>query len=124
MTAQCQLNQDLCPISRGDTVPFTFNFKQPDGTPLNIVDMTLTYSMRLDIKEPSTAIEQSVTFPDTADSLIGQGNLKILPNFTEQLLAGRTYCFKFILDDHIEDIFTVGRGRIKVWPDTEYPEDL
>jgi hypothetical protein len=110
---ECAIQQDLCPFYRGDTIPFEFTFKQPDDTPLDITDMTLTFSMKEDPDDELPVLSVSTTFPDDADSHNGKGSLKIQSSDTIDLEPDINYYFDFQLENGSE-IFTVGAGRVKV----------
>jgi len=116
MVNECLVPQDLCDIARGDTVPFGFTFKQPDGTPLPIAGMVLWFTAKLDPEtelDPAAAIQQNVTFPVSPDSTAGIGSMKVLPAATELLIPGEKYKFDFQLTNGPDDVFTVGEGSFK-----------
>lgn len=115
----CAVHQDLCDISRGDTIPFTFQFTNPDGTEMDIQGMSLIFEMRLDPKTVLPDLMQEEIFIADADTVLGRGAMKILPIKTATLIAGMTYCYKFIFKQATNDIFTVGRGKVSVNPDAQ-----
>jgi hypothetical protein len=111
---ECAIQQDLCPIFRGDSVPFNFTFTQPDGTALDITDMTLTFTMKEYSDDPEAVLQKSVVFPDSQESRDGIGSMKILPSETADLEPGIKYYYDFQLETVDGDIFTLGTGRIMV----------
>lgn len=114
MVDTCPVPQDLCPITRGDTVPFDVEFLQPDETPMDVTGMTLFFTMELD---GALALESFVTFPADAESVAGRGTLKVLPSETDLLSAGKRHKYAFKLTNGPDDVFTVGRGFVKVEDD-------
>ena len=114
--AQCMIEQQLCAISRGDSVPFNFRFTE-NGDPLKITGMTLQLILKEDIKQKEPDMIKEVIFPDDANSDAGLGNLRLYPDDTMKLRAGVTYCFKFKLLNGALDVSTVGLGTLPVNPD-------
>lgn len=115
----CAIEQDLCNVSRGDTMPFTFGFTNPDKSEMDIQGMRLTFEMRLDSKSVDPDLSEEVVFGADAETALGRGSMKILPSKTTMLIAGMKYCYKFIFEQSSTDIYTVGRGAITVNPDAQ-----
>jgi hypothetical protein len=111
MTESCTIEQDLCPVTVGDTVPFDFEFTFPDGTPINISGQKLTFMVSVNPDYDPITITQETIFP--AGSNDGLGSMKVLPETTSKLMRGGCYFFKFVLTDGPSDIFTVGSGKWK-----------
>jgi len=111
---ECNTQQDLCAFYRGDTIPFNFNFKDMNGDPIDITNMTLTFSMKEDPDDDTFILQESITFPDIQDSRDGIGSMKILPDKTETLEPDVSYYYDFQLKTTSNDIFTVGAGKVKV----------
>jgi len=105
----CIVDQDLCPVTVGDTVPFDYEFTLPDGSPMDISGMTLVFYVSLNPDYNSIVVQQATTFP--AGSTDGMGGMKILPETTNKLTRGQCYFFKFVLENGPEDVFTVGSGK-------------
>jgi len=114
--AQCMIEQALCAISRGDSVPFSFRFTE-SGEPLDITGMTLQLTLKEDIKQKVPNLIKEVVFPDNINSQDGLGGMTLTPEDTMTLRAGITYCFKFKLINGPDDISTIGLGTIPVNPD-------
>jgi len=113
-------NTDLCPFYRGDTIPFSFEFKEADGSPMDISDMVIYYTMKLDIKEDVLGpndLQSSATFPADTNSMNGLGELRVLPTDTEKLLPDRAYAYDFQLVGGVDEVYTVGQGTVSVLRD-------
>lgn len=113
MTDCCPEEEEMCSISQGDTIPFDFEFLQPDTSPLPIAGKVLDLYMTPEGDAVGSPFF-SVTFPDTASSANGQGSMILLPTNTDKLVPGTTYNFKFKLVNGPNEVFTVGRGTVPV----------
>ncbi len=115
----CQTAQNLCSIFRGDTLPFTFQFNNEDGTPIDISGMTLYFTMKLKKNSPDgeiTDLQHSVIFPADTSSQNGQGDMVIPSSETQNLTVDREYYYDFELVDGTT-VSTIGYGQIKVEQD-------
>jgi len=113
--SSCSAPVTLCPFHRGDTIPFDFEFKNADGSPMDISGMVLFFSMKLDIQSETLGandLQTDTTFPADLDSESGLGSMKVLPVDTDNLLPERTYSYDFQLVNGAEDVFTVGYGMV------------
>lgn len=111
MTEACTADQDLCPVTVGDTVPFDFTFTYPDGTAIDISGQKLIFMVSPNPDYDPLTVTQETTFP--AGSSLGLGGMKVLPETTAKLTQGACYFFKFVLTSGPTDIFTVGSGKWK-----------
>ena len=115
----CQIAQNLCGIFRGDTIPFTFQFNDSDGNPIDISGMKLYFTMKLNKSSPdgeATDLQDVVTFPTDPASQAGQGNMTIPSTKTQDLSVNRDYFYDFeLVDGNI--VSTVGWGQVKVEQD-------
>lgn len=117
-STECLVPQMLCPLVRGDTIPFHFTFMQPDDSPLDISGMLMFFTMRLDATAAGVPdLQVKTTFPSDAESVAGKGSMKVLPSDTGSLVPKSTYHFDFQLVNGPDDVFTVGRGTILVEQD-------
>lgn len=132
MSDSCLIEQPICPLYTGDTFPFEFVFVQPDGSPLNISNMTIVLYLYIYGEEafpkdedippaPGTrffsngeAMKKVELFPEDQNSIDGLGFMTLLPEETSQLLPGNKYNYKFKLENSTAEIFTVGVGQINV----------
>jgi hypothetical protein len=115
----CLEPQNLCSFFRGDTVPFDFSFKDDDDNPIDISGKTLTFTMKKkknSIDGLDGDLQQSVTFPNDANSIAGIGSMVLLPDVTRNLLIS-SYYFDFQLVDGPDDVSTVGFGSVVVEQD-------
>ena len=111
---ECSSTQDLCSITRGNTVEYDFTFVQDSGDPVDISGMTMSFSMKLKDSSPDGGkndLYDEVTFP--AGSTDGTGNMQIAPEKTAVLLPKRWYHFEFLLESGSNE-YTMGAGRIFV----------
>lgn len=109
----CGQEEEMCSISQGDTIPFEFEFLQPDTSPMPLAGKILDLYMTPE-GDVMGAPFFSVTFPDTASSAKGKGAMRLLPVDTGKLVPGTTYNFKFKLVNGPSEVFTVGRGTVPV----------
>lgn len=115
MSVSCMVEQDLCPVTRGDTMPFSFTFKQNGVVfPINSYKLFFCMKQKNDSIYITGDVQENVTFPDDADSTNGIGSMVITPVKTNDLIAGVNYYYEFQLVGPTDDVYTVGRGRIKV----------
>jgi hypothetical protein len=110
---ECTIQQNLCPIYRGDTIPFDFTFTQPDDTPLDISNMTLTFTMKEDPTDTDVVLQESVVFPHNTESTNGKGSLTVPSTSTDTLEPDMSYYYDFQLVN-VDEVFTIGAGKIKV----------
>lgn len=113
MSDCCAEDQEMCAISQGDTIPFEFEFLQPDMTPMPLFGKVLDLYMTKE-GDPVGSPFFSVTFPDTDSSRKGLGFMRLLPEDTNKLIPSKTYNFKFKLVNGPTEIFTVGSGTVPV----------
>lgn len=135
---ECMVPQDICDLFIGDTFPFKFEFKQPDGSPLNIANMVIVLTMTvfkddefqpLEVQphtEPGVwygkdgAFRKAIEFPEFTldqeldqDSINGIGYMTLYPYETAELTPGKMYWYKFKLENGPAEVFTVGVGQIR-----------
>ena len=116
MATSCATPQNLCSMFRGDTLPFSFQFNDTDGQPIDISGMKLYFTMKADATSDDGGpgdLQDSVTFPSDAQSALGQGELIIPASLTALLIPGTNYHFDFQLVDGTT-IATMGIGQILV----------
>ena len=140
---------DLCPVARGDTWPFIFEFFGLENEPLPLKDMRLHFVLWLDPKQERPDLHHVLHFdrnsrennageefhkvlldPDgkktgdgtfAFDFMTGKGTMKVLPSETRNLRAGQCYFFAFQLEGGPEDIYTVGSGKVPIKQDAPIP---
>lgn len=82
--------------------------------------MTLTFTVKADYNDDDedALLQESVTFPDTADSIAGTGTLFIPHTSTEDLVLGQRVYYDFQLtyvdDDAQQIVNTLDSGSFKV----------
>lgn len=117
---RCDVEQNLEPIFRGDTVGFTFEVRNPDGSPMDIGGMTMYFTMKLDntLAAPGlNDLQDKVTFAHDSETAIGKGGMTVHPVHTNSLLPTKIYHFDFQLVDGAE-VYTVASGKVRVLQDT------
>jgi len=114
MTVQCSIEHNLCPIVRGDTVPFVFRFKFPDGSPLDISGLILFFSMKKDPDGDVVDLQKRVVFPNDVNSKAGIGWLKLNPVDTNPLEPLFTYHYDFQVVTGSREVYTMGLGTVLV----------
>jgi hypothetical protein len=118
----CQVEQDLCPIHRGDSFNWTVAFKTDDGDAIDISGKKLFFTMKLtknSVDGLAGDLQASVTFPADADSIAGLGTFSISKADTQDLTPGKSYYYDFQLTDPSDATYvkTLGFGKIKVLQD-------
>ncbi len=116
MTTECPVEQNLCNIYRGDKIPFTFQFNNADGTPMDISGLKLYFTMKLVASSPDGEVgdlQDSVTFPTDAESVLGIGSMLVAAAKTELLTPVRDYFYDFQLIE-LDGPSTMGAGKIHV----------
>ena len=116
MATECSVEQNLCPIFDGDTIPFAVKFEDTEGLPIDISGMKLYFTMKDDPADDDNEpgdLQDSVTFPSDANSALGLGELIIPATKAATLKPGTTYTFDFQLVNG-DVIATMGKGTIKV----------
>lgn len=116
MTEECSGDQRLCPITRGDGIPFSFEFENDDETVKDIRGLKLIFTMKLD---PASAdgktgdLQYSVIFPDTTDCENGKGVMLVPKELTANLSPNTDYFYDFKLIENSVP-FTLGSGLVLV----------
>lgn len=118
----CETSGSLTPevmdfIVKGDTLSFKYTFKTKDGDPVSVVNATMTFWMKLDVHSPDGApgdLIDVVVFPDNVDSENGIAFQTVLPVKTEGLTSCETYNYRFTINLGIDQVYTMGLGRVQV----------
>lgn len=120
MSSQCLAAQVMCPVFRGDSMSFEFEFRQEDGSPYDISGMTLFFTAKQMAMSPDNVvgdIQWKVHFPTDTDSQAGVGSMKVPPLTTQYLIPGTLMHYDFQLVGGIDDVVTVGYGTFNVAQD-------
>lgn len=118
----CQEEQELWCITRGDTVPYTFQLWDADkdqAIPLFGKELWFTMKRKKTDTDANAGLQKTVVFPDDADSGNGIGYMVLEPADTDPLEI-KTYFYDFQLVDTSvspEVVTTVGTGKVPVKQD-------
>ncbi len=96
----CSSVRELCAFFAGDSLDYDFSFKKADSTPVSIGGMTLTFTMKInksDADSGNNGLQESVTFPESAESEAGRGEMFIDKSKTAKLIGDRWYQFDYRL---------------------------
>lgn len=112
----CNVEQELCSVYRGDSINYDLEFKREDGSPVNVSGMTLTYTAKLnpdDVDGLPENIQVKHIFPEDAESINGSGELVIPASKTKNLIPGRRMKYDFVLANG-SNVTTIGAGSFMV----------
>lgn len=113
----CLTPQEICFIVKGTTIGWYYTFKTCEGDPIPIAGITMTFWMKQDVNSPDGVLgdlTDTIIFPDTPDSALGLGNQLIIPAKTNLLIACKTYNYRFIATVDVDNVYTMGLGRVQV----------
>lgn len=105
----CDTGMRLWPSFRGDSQKMYLTFNQIDGSPIDVSGKVITFTMRLDRKDPICHVYDlhfSQRIPFDSDSKIGRAVITIPAELTKTLLPTRDYWYDFQLTDDECDTFT------------------
>lgn len=105
-------DETLCDITRGDTIPFQYQFKNADGTPKDVAGKSLHFVMYVDPEQKVPDLHYEEIFPVGVP--VTSGVMNVPPHMTIKLTGGQCYLFAFKLIGGIDEVFTLGAGSIKV----------
>lgn len=108
--------EELCPIRRGDTAPFIFEFIGLDDEPLDLTDMRLHFTMRLDPDQEIPDLHHVMHFESLSVQEMNPETHKLDGEPSSDIFSKIAYIDptdrkrKFVYD------FTTGKGLMKVLP--------
>ena len=100
-------------LTRGDSDNYTLTFLRPDGTPFNIKNWTVFFTLKKhwSLPDSQASLQKIVsTFSDTTSGTSGSANVPISPSDTENLDPG-DYFFDFAVCTDQDDHFTILKGQ-------------
>lgn len=103
---------------RGDTLEYSFTFFDKDGTPLDLSDKILWFTLKENIEDDDNDAAIQIRVDNHTDPANGITKLTVSPQDTYNLIPDMEYYYDFQLSS-IDGTFvkTVLAGKVKVLPD-------
>ena len=119
----CDTGEKLCDFHRGDTLPFDFLFENDDGTPMDITNMTVWFTMKMDssvlaLDQNDIQVKKHFDPGDPGNDYInGAGNMTVPTSKTTNLLPEKVYFYDFQLvqpkvDPEEDFVFTLEADKV------------
>ena len=118
----CIVEQDICNIFRGDTLPFILRFEDCNGDGIDITGMKLTFTMKLNLNSGpgNQQVSETVVFKDNAGSRNGDGSIYLSSSKMNTVIPNRKYYYDFQLTSLDGSISTIGFGKVQVMQDRSF----
>jgi hypothetical protein len=96
----CPEPQLFCEINPGQPLPLVFTFQESTGSPIDITDKVLIFTVRNVERGALQAYDMQIskTFPADGESLNGIGTMAITSEQTAVLRENEKYHFNFMLN--------------------------
>jgi len=106
-------------MTRGDTKSYAIVLKQSDGTPYNIKNWVIHFTLKThyDLPDSEASLMKVVsTFSDTTSGTSGSANIELLPVDTANLDPGE-YDYDIAVTTNLGKVFTLMVGKMELTHD-------